>query len=221
MDLFNLTKNLKNRVLTSIGLLLILLLMLINNFILGFFLIIIGVVSILEFYKINLIISKKKKLNQFIYNLIFTIYIFTFCAFFFILSSFLHLKILIFGILLICIASDIGGYVFGKIFKGAKLTKISPNKTIAGAIGSLIFSVIFAAILFFYLTQNFDFSIIITGLLTSIFCQLGDLFFSFLKRKSFLKDTGNLLPGHGGILDRVDGLLLGIPVGFLSLLFIY
>lgn len=221
MALFNFSKNFKKRIFTSIGLIFLLLLMLINNFILGYFLIIIGIIAILEFCKINLIISKKNKFNQYFFNLLFIIYIFAFCTFFFILSSYLHLKILIFLILFICVASDIGGYVFGKIFKGARLTKISPNKTISGAIGSLFFSLVFASLLFFYLTKNFDFYIIIIGLFTSVSCQLGDLFFSFLKRKSFLKDTGNFLPGHGGILDRIDGLLLGVPVGFFVLLFIY
>ena len=118
--------------------------------------------------------------------------------------------------------SDISAFFVGKKFGKSSFFKIiSPNKTISGAIGSLFFSLVFASLLFFYLTKNFDFYIIIIGLFTSVSCQLGDLFFSFLKRKSFLKDTGNFLPGHGGILDRIDGLLLGVPVGFFVLLFIY
>ena len=72
-----------------------------------------------------------------------------------------------------------------------------------------------------YITKNFDFYFIIVALITSISSQLGDLFFSFLKRKSSVKDTGNFLPGHGGILDRIDGILLGLPLGFLSLLLFY
>ena len=87
--------------------------------------------------------------------------------------------------------------------------------------GSVIFSIIFLSILIYLLTKNFDPYILVVGIITSIACQLGDLFFSFLKRKSLLKDTGNFLPGHGGILDRIDGILLGMPVGFLSLLLIY
>ena len=124
-------------------------------------------------------------------------------------------------LLLTCIASDIGGFIFGKTFKGPKLTKISPNKTISGAIGSLIFSSLFIFIFIYYLTKNFDPYVIIVGCIISISCQIGDLFFSFLKRKSFLKDSGNFLPGHGGILDRIDGILLGIPVGFLTFLIFY
>ena len=103
----------------------------------------------------------------------------------------------------------------------AKLTKISPNKTIAGAIGSLIFSSLFILMITYYLTKSFDLYIIIIGCITSVSCQIGDLFFSFLKRKSFLKDSGNFLPGHGGVLDRIDGILLGIPIGFLSFLIFY
>ena len=117
--------------------------------------------------------------------------------------------------------SDIGGFVFGKTFKGTKLTKISPNKTIAGAIGSLVFSITFAILIYYYLTNSLDFQILLIAGITSIGCQVGDLFFSFLKRKSLLNDTGNVLPGHGGILDRVDGILLGIPVGFFFLILIY
>ena len=124
-------------------------------------------------------------------------------------------------VLVTCVASDIGGFTFGKIFKGPKLTKISPNKTISGAIGSLIFSCLFILMLTYYLTKNFDLYIIIIGCIISVSCQIGDLFFSFLKRKSFLKDSGNFLPGHGGILDRIDGILLGIPVGFLTFIIFY
>tara|TARA_X000001036_G_C19996363_1_gene528481 strand:- start:59 stop:418 length:360 start_codon:yes stop_codon:yes gene_type:complete len=119
------------------------------------------------------------------------------------------------------VASDIGGFVVGKMLKGKKLTKLSPNKTITGAIGSLIFSIIFLSLSIYYLTNNFGIYFSIIGCLTSIACQIGDLFFSFLKRKSFIKDTGSFLPGHGGALDRIDGILLGVPVGFLALLMIY
>ena len=215
------SKNLLYRVYTSIILLFLLFSMIVNNYFMGFFLIIIGIFSLLEFFKIILKIFEKNKLKQFFFSAIFIIYIFSFCAYFLILSSFLHLKILIFILLLTCVASDIGGFTFGKIFKGPKLTKISPNKTIAGAIGSLIFSSLFILMITYYLTKSFDLYIIIIGCITSVSCQIGDLFFSFLKRKSFLKDSGNFLPGHGGILDRIDGILLGIPIGFLSFLIFY
>ena len=214
-------KNLKKRIWTSIALFLFLFFSFINNYILGYVLMIIALFSILEFFGITTIILKKHKIRKFFINSIFIFYIFYFCAAFLTLSSSLYLKILIFVILLTCVASDIGGFVFGKIFKGPRLTKISPRKTIFGAIGSLIFSATTAPFLIYYLTKDFELYVIIVGLITSISCQTGDLFFSFLKRKSLLKDTGNFLPGHGGILDRVDGILLGMPLGFLTLLTIY
>ena len=215
------TKNLKNRILTSIVLFLILFFSFINNYVLGYVLVVVAMFSILEFFGMTTIILKKYKIRKFLINLIFIFYIFYFCTAFLTLSSSLDLKILLFVILLTCVASDIGGFIFGKIFKGPRLTKISPKKTISGAIGSVIFSSTFGLLLIYYLTKNFEPHFMIIGLVTSISCQTGDLFFSFLKRKSLLKDTGNFLPGHGGVLDRVDGILLGMPLGFLSLLMIY
>ena len=136
-------------------------------------------------------------------------------------SNFVQLKIILYILLLGCVASDIGGYIFGKIIKGPKLTKISPNKTIAGSIGSFILTSMLISGLFFYLTKNFSLNIIVVSVLTSFGCQLGDILFSFLKRRASLKDTGNLLPGHGGVLDRLDGIFVGLPIGFLSLVLIY
>jgi phosphatidate cytidylyltransferase len=215
------SKNLKKRIYTSIILFLLLFLMSMNNFVLGYFIMIISIFSILEFFKITQIIFHQDKIKKIFVNLFFLSYIFAFSSAFLILSNFLHLKILIFFILITCVSSDIGGYLFGKIFKGNKLTKISPNKTISGAIGSLILSATIVSLLIYYLTKDFNSYILIVGCMTSIACQIGDLFFSYLKRKASLKDTSNFLPGHGGILDRVDGILLGMPIGFLSLLMIY
>ena len=220
-EVFSMTQNLKNRIITSFFLLILLFLMLINNFILTYFLIVGGIFSLLEFFKIIKIIFKDKIIKQFSYNLFFIVYIFIFCSFFLFFSSFLNLKILIFLILITCIFSDIGGYIFGKIFKGKKLTSLSPNKTFSGAFGSIILSISSFSILIYYSTKNFDWYFIIIAFTTSLFCQIGDLFFSYLKRKSLLKDTGNFLPGHGGILDRIDGILLGLPAGIISLLIIY
>ena len=208
--------NLKKRILTSIILLSLIYLMFNYDVMLALCLIIIGVISLLEFFEM---IRKtiKNKFNQLIINSFFIIYISFFCIVFFLLLNFLYLKILILSLLLTCIASDIGGFVFGKIFKGPKLTKISPNKTISGALGSILFSCIIFVTLIYTFTDKFSFKILIIGISTSIFCQVGDLFFSLIKRKAKIKDTGNILPGHGGILDRIDGILFGIPFGFLSI----
>ena len=214
------TKNLKKRIGTSLILLFLLSLMFIKNFIFIYCLIVIGVISILEFIKINLIIFEKNRVYYSLIIFLFISYIFfTFLALI-AFSSLFNFKIFIFLILLICIISDVGGYVFGKIFKGPKLTKISPKKTISGSIGSFLSSSIIPFLLINFLTNSINFDILILGFLISLGCQLGDLFFSYLKRKSSLKDTGNFLPGHGGVLDRIDGMLLGIPTGFIILLLI-
>ena len=109
--------------------------------------------------------------------------------------------------------SDIGGYIFGKLFGGSKLTQISPNKTWAGAIGSIILSQF--AFLIFFLNSNYKFNIIIIfmQLFLSIIGQFGDILMSYIKRKNNKKDTSNFIPGHGGFLDRVDGLIWIIIFG--------
>jgi phosphatidate cytidylyltransferase len=113
----------------------------------------------------------------------------------------------------ISISTDIGGYCFGKFFKGKKLTKISPNKTYSGLIGSLLISVLVSFIFF----RNLDLTInyLAITIILSIISQIGDLLISFLKRKAKIKDTGKFLPGHGGLLDRVDGILFAIPIGLI------
>tara|TARA_Y100000768_G_scaffold378591_1_gene353212 strand:+ start:1094 stop:1744 length:651 start_codon:yes stop_codon:yes gene_type:complete len=128
-------------------------------------------------------------------------------------------------ILVVCIFTDIGGYLFGKIFKGPKLTKISPNKTYAGVLGSFVLSLIAGLIYINYFSKKevtdidhlFIFSII---LFISLISQIGDLIISFFKRKAKLKDTGKIIPGHGGLLDRIDGLIFVFPSIYLSILII-
>jgi phosphatidate cytidylyltransferase len=211
------SENFKKRTYTSLTLILILFLMLFLKPILLYFLIIIGIFSIIEFSDLIKTINIKF-IPKLFYNLIFILFIFIFCLLFFIFSNIIEFKIILFSLLLTCIASDIGGYIFGKTFKGPKITKISPSKTISGSIGSIILSCITLSGILFLMTKNINFIIILTGFITSLFCQIGDLFFSLLKRKAKKKDTGNLLPGHGGILDRVDGILFGLPAGFIFLL---
>ena len=211
------SNNLKKRIYTSLILLSLVLMIFNSNFILIYFLIILGVLSIIEFTGI----LKKISLSiiyTFLANFIFIIYISVFCFMFFFFSNLFGLKTILFILLIGCIASDIGGFIFGKIFNGPKLTKISPKKTYAGSLGSIILTLFVVSSLFFYSTQSFEFYILIIAFATSVSCQIGDLVFSFLKRKAKIKDTGNFLPGHGGVLDRIDGILLGIPIGFLTLI---
>ena len=122
-------------------------------------------------------------------------------------------------LLSICFFSDIGGYVIGKSIGGKRLTKISPKKTISGSIGSFSFSIL--ALLLFYNYDQYEYSLSIKNflfcLIISLACQLGDLFISYLKRKAKIKDTGNILPGHGGLLDRVDGIIFAVPFAYLLL----
>ena len=125
-------------------------------------------------------------------------------------------------VLLICISTDMGGYLFGKIFKGPKLTKISPNKTFSGTIGGYILSVLTTYFFFWLINDdlyfNFTFQIIFYILLISTISQLGDIVISFFKRLSGIKNTGELIPGHGGILDRIDGMIFAFPFTYILLL---
>ena len=114
-------------------------------------------------------------------------------------------------IILICISSDVGGYVFGKVFKGKKLSKISPNKTYSGLFGSYILS-IFLVYSIYQKYYSFDYLFLFTILISTI-SQSGDLFISYIKRKAKIKDTSKIIPGHGGLLDRFDGIIFAIPFG--------
>ena len=127
-------------------------------------------------------------------------------------------------VLFICIFSDVGGYIFGKIFKGPKLTRFSPNKTFSGVFGSYFLSLLCGYIIFVYFlnlyekTNELNYMSILTFIfLISSVSQIGDIIISFFKRKSKIKDTGNLIPGHGGILDRIDGMIFAFPFSYLIL----
>ena len=117
--------------------------------------------------------------------------------------------------------SDVGGYIIGNIFGGKKLTKISPNKTISGAIGSFIFSLIPLILIFFIYDLKNLFYLTAFTLFLSLISQLGDLFISYFKRKAKVKDTGNILPGHGGILDRIDGIIFTVPIAYLIKILVF
>ena len=136
-------------------------------------------------------------------------------------------------IVLICIFTDIGGYIFGKFFKGPKLTKISPNKTYAGTFGGFLLAVVASLIYSNYInsapwshipwkflefTKNYETSFLIFVLIISLVSQIGDLIVSYFKRLAKIKDTGKIIPGHGGILDRIDGLIFSVPVSYLFII---
>jgi len=181
-------------------------------------LIIIAIISWIEFYALISKILKKNNLKdnffRFFYKTLSLLYLSGLvCLIFIIESQYSNLKIYLLYSTLVAILSDIGGLVFGKIFKGKKLTKISPNKTVSGSIGSFILSMLLIPL--FY-KGHIDQSLIIMLLITiiiSLTSQLGDLFISYLKRKAKVKNTSDLLPGHGGILDRIDGIIFAIPIG--------
>jgi len=166
--------------------------------------------------------SKKKKYN--IFGFIFLI--FSFYSVYFIRNELDEHGLLIFlFIVLVCVSTDIGGYVFGKLFKGPKLTKISPKKTYAGVFGGYFLSIIFTYLLInyseFFRDQNFEKDEFVLVLIISTVSQVGDIIVSYFKRLSKIKDTGKLIPGHGGILDRIDGMLFAFPFYFIFYLIFY
>ena len=161
--------------------------------------------------------TKKFNLNFLILNIITFYYVFfIFCYY----SYKIHEKegpTFFLYVICICFFTDIGGYVFGKTFGGKKLTRISPNKTISGSIGSFIFAILSLIIFVNLEYSNFQFNQnnVIFCLFVSLISQIGDLFISYLKRKAKIKDTGKILPGHGGLLDRIDGLIFVMPIIYL------
>jgi len=214
--------NLYQRIITSAVLIFILSISLFyNQYVWLFALILASLVLFIEFNNLAKKIWKKKN------NIIFSISILT--LLFLLILIFVAYKVhsippigLLF-IISICIFSDTGGYLVGNLIGGRKLTKISPNKTISGSIGSFIFS-LFPIIIFwlyFNLTGYNKFvpdnylKLIPTCLFLCLICQLGDLFISYFKRKAKVNDTGFILPGHGGLLDRIDGVIFVIPVAYI------
>ncbi len=206
-------KELTKRILSSFILIpLALFFILEGSFLFIFFIIVCLLITSYEWHKMS---SKKSYYLLGIFFLIFSFY------------SAYEIRVSIFGnydyfiiIFLICISTDVGGYVFGKTFKGPKLTKISPKKTYSGVIGGYLLSIIILNLVFksnYFLTKPMEIKseIFILILLISTVSQLGDIIISYFKRLSKIKDTGKIIPGHGGLLDRVDGMIFAYPFAYL------
>tara|TARA_B100000767_G_C19708981_1_gene511861 strand:+ start:113 stop:781 length:669 start_codon:yes stop_codon:yes gene_type:complete len=212
------SSELKKRIITSIFLFSLFSVMYFYSFLMIIIATIIAIIAWIEFYALISKIIKKNKLRdrflRYLYKAISLLYLLLLVYFIIGIESYYpNLKIFLLYSILVAIMSDVGGLLFGKTFKGKKLTKISPNKTFSGSIGSFIFSLLLIPL--FY-QKIFTHDLLILTLITiiiSLTSQLGDLFISFLKRKAKVKDTSDLLPGHGGVLDRIDGIIFAIPMG--------
>tara|TARA_B100000780_G_scaffold266502_1_gene222780 strand:- start:4215 stop:4874 length:660 start_codon:yes stop_codon:yes gene_type:complete len=211
---------LKKRLITSIFLLTLLFMMFLYPFILIISSILIGLISWIEFYGLISKIFKKddnkSKVLRFLYKSSSLLYL-SGLVFFIISAKLININLYIVFIysLMIAIMSDIGGLLIGKTFKGKKLSKISPNKTLSGSLGSFLFSLILIPFFLKYFNSYNILTIVMYTVVISLASQLGDLLISLLKRKAKVKDTSDLLPGHGGVLDRIDGIIFAIPVGLL------
>ena len=212
-------KNLSNRILTSVLLLFVLSIgLFINKYL---FLMLLIVSSFISFNEFNILTRKAYKKKKNFLNIVQIFSILFFILFIYTgYDIYSRSPIVLIWIILICIFSDTGGFIIGKLVKGKKLTKISPNKTISGSIGSFIFSLIPLIIPLTVDAFNYQNSIhlsklIMITLLLSLICQCGDLLISYFKRKANVKDAGSILPGHGGLLDRIDGLIFVVPAAYL------
>jgi phosphatidate cytidylyltransferase len=204
---------LHKRIITSISLIIILYLSFVNILILSTVLFVIVFLLFNEFYNIikRILINRKNYQLTFLFLILLYLIYFSVDIWLLLKTDSYNNKNILFFILIICISTDIGGYVFGKIFKGKKLSSVSPNKTYAGVLGSYLLSFVISLLFFNELNSKFNY-LVITFIISSL-SQIGDLFISYLKRKAKLKDAGSILPGHGGLLDRVDGILLATPIG--------
>ena len=185
-----------------------------GSFLFNFFLLTCFIVTVYEWYMMT------KRRNYQIIGYVFLF--FSFYCTYALRNNFNNESLGFFLIILItCISTDVGGYIFGNIFKGPKLTKISPKKTYSGMIGGYILSIININIFFYYsLLNNDNFSkftieTLIIILLISTISQIGDVVISYFKRLSKVKDTGKLIPGHGGLLDRIDGMIFAFPFSYI------
>tara|TARA_E500000331_G_C17035071_1_gene616899 strand:+ start:114 stop:758 length:645 start_codon:yes stop_codon:yes gene_type:complete len=205
-------KELEKRILSSIILIPIALFFIIKgSFLFNFFILICFFITSLEWHMMT-----KKSVHK-ICGLLFLIL--SFYSIYKIRNDFSNDYFYIMLITLICVSTDLGGFIFGKIFKGPKLTKISPKKTYSGMIGSYLLSIIFTS--FFLNNLYYNSPIDLTGdtfiyvMLVSTVSQIGDIIISYFKRLSKIKNTGKIIPGHGGLLDRVDGMIFAFPFSYL------
>ena len=208
---------LKKRIVTSILLLFLLYLMINYSYILIISLIIISVVTWIEFNSLIYKVFKKKNLIiKFLFKLLSLIYLSSLVfLILYIETEQTHLKICLIYSILVSIVTDMGGLLIGRTIKGKKLTKISPKKTISGSIGSFLFSLVLVPIFYNELLEYNLLYLIIITLLISLTSQVGDILISYLKRRAKVKDTSDILPGHGGFLDRIDGIIFALPIGIL------
>ncbi len=185
-----------------------------GSFFFNFFILICFAIASFEWH----MMSKKK--SYYIFGFIFLF--FSFYSIYHLRNDFVDGYIYFLIITLTCVLTDIGGYTFGKFFKGPKLTKVSPKKTYSGVIGGYLLPIIFLTILYYspyIITKSMKLTsdIFIFILLVSTISQLGDILISYFKRLSKIKDTGKIIPGHGGLLDRVDGMIFAFPFSYLIL----
>ena len=199
------SKELVKRILSSIILLpLVFYFLTSGSFLLILFIVLCLIITFYEWNKMSK--NKFYKIFGFIF-LLFSFY------------TFYHLSIELFLLIyaiLICISTDIGGYIFGKIFKGPKLTTISPNKTYAGMFGGYLLSLICLIVITNFIDYSIKtFQLILITILLSTVSQVGDIIVSYFKRQANIKNTSNLIPGHGGLLDRIDGMIFAVPALYL------
>lgn len=200
------------RFLSSIILIPLVLFCIINgSFIFNFFLILIFFISIYEWYNLS------KRQSHLIFGLLYLIFSFFYVYRLRTNSDNDYFLFLI--VIAVCILTDVGGFVFGKIFKGPKLTKFSPNKTYSGVAGSYLFAfTVIPFLITFESNENLKiFNLFIFIFLVSTVSQFGDIIISIFKRISKIKDTGKIIPGHGGLLDRIDGMLFAFPASYFLL----
>ena len=210
-------KEFQRRILSSIILIPVSIFFIIQgSFTFIFFLSLIFLVTSLEWFKM----TKNKDLLR-IFGLFFLFFSFFSTVY---LRQYIGLNFFLF-LIIVCIFTDTGGYIFGKVFKGPRLTKVSPNKTYSGVFGSFIISLSSGLIYIKYLGQKSKILletdllfIILLILFISLVSQIGDLIISYFKRKAKLKDTGKIIPGHGGFLDRIDGIIFVMPITYVCVL---